>query len=209
MGIMFQKFRIAAEKQSITLSLMALGVIGFVPSSFAADDYAEVEGLPQLDFTTYTQQIFWMLIVFALLYFVFARKTLPDISNVIQNRKNHIDADLDSAEKLTSEADQVQESYQQSLETSQEKASSEVQKVETDMKAKAEKAAQEFRERSDDALKKAEANILKAQNAAMEDMNAIAAEAASEAVAKIIGGKSDVDKARSIIEGLNGKAKAA
>lgn len=198
------------KKQSLKLAALSVATILSVSPSYAAGDkHAEVEGLPQLDFTTYTQQLFWMLIIFAFLYVVFAKKTLPDISGVIQNRKNHIDSDLDTAEKLTAEADTVQDTYQSGLSTSQEKAQAEIQKVETDMKVKAEKAANDFRVRSEAEVQKAEANILKAQNTAMDDMNMIAAEAASAAVAKIIGGKSDIDAARSIIESLNGKAKAA
>ena len=207
---MLSEINLTVKKQSLTLAALGVSFISFTSSSHAAGEkHAEVEGLPQLDFTTYTQQIFWMVIIFAFLYVVFAMKTLPDISGVIQNRKNHIDSDLDTAEKLTAEADGVQESYQSGLSGSQDAAQAELQKVEAEMKAKSEKAAHDFRERSEAEIQKAEANILKAQNAAMDDMNMIAAEAASAAVAKILGGKSDVDAARSIIESLNGKAKAA
>lgn len=207
---MLSEIILMVKKQSFKLIAFFVISIGFVsPSQAAGDKHAEVEGLPQLDFTTYTQQIFWMLIIFALLYIVFAKKTLPEISGVIQNRKNHIDSDLDTAEKLTAQADSVQEAYQSGLSGSQDTAQAELQKVEADMKAKAEKAAHDFRVRSEAELQKAEANILKAQNAAMDDMNMIAAEAASAAVAKILGGKTDVEAARSIIESLNGKAKAA
>lgn len=207
---MLNKVKLMLKKQSLKLGAFFVASSSFVSPSFAAGEkHAEVEGLPQLDFATYTQQIFWMLIVFAFLYIVFARKTLPDISGVIQNRKNHIDSDLDTAEKLTQEADSVHNTYQTSLTSSQEKAQAEIQRVEAEMKAKAEKAAHDFRLRSEAEVQKAEANILKAQKTAMNDMNMIAAEAASAAVAKIIGGQSDVNAARAIIESLNSKAKAA
>ena len=166
-------------------------------------------GLPQFEPTWFASQIFWLAIAFAILYIFFAKKTLPDISSVIENRKNHIQSDLETAEKLATKADQVQDAYQADLVKAQDKAAKAISKVENDMKAEAEKAAEAFRLRSEKEMKKAEDNIAKAQNAAMADMNSIAAEAASEAVAKIIGGKADKDKAMSIIEGLSGKAKAA
>lgn len=169
-------------------------------------------GLPQFEPDWFASQIFWLAIAFAVLYIFFANKTLPDISAVIDNRKNHIQSDLETAEKLASEADQVQESYHVSLAKAQDKASSELKKVESDMNKAAEEAAEEYRSRSEKELKKAESKILKAQDAAMDDMNSIAAEAASAAVAKIIGGKADIKKAKAIVEGLNkttSKAKAA
>lgn len=170
-------------------------------------------GLPQFEPDWFASQIFWLAIAFAVLYIFFANKTLPDISAVIDNRKNHIQADLETAEKLASEADQVQEAYHASLVKAQDKASNELKKVENDMSKAAEEAAEEYRARSEKELKKAEAKILQAQDLAMDDMNSIAAEVASAAVSKIIGGKADVKKAKSIVESLNqkttSKAKAA
>lgn len=170
--------------------------------------HAEIEGLPQLDFTTYTPQLFWMVLVFALLYIVFAKKTLPDISTVIENRKNHIESNLESAEKLTAEADTVHDEYMAGLQTSQSKAAEEIQKAEAKMKDKAAKAMNDFRERSDSELQAAETRIIAAKSAAMGDMNAIATDAANVAVEKIIG-SSDASKVKAIVEGMNGKAKAA
>ena len=196
-----------------TVAATLLVTASNISVSLAAGDAHEVEGLPQLNFATYTSQIFWMLIVFAVLYIFFAKKSLPEISGVIENRKNHIQSDLEVAEKLAAEADEVQESYHASLAKAQEKAAKELKKVETDMNNAATEAAEEYRLRSDKELKKAEDNIAKAQEAAMGDMNSIAAQAASDAVVKIIGGKADVKKAQSIVEGLNSKtarkAKAA
>lgn len=170
--------------------------------------HAEIEGLPQLDFTTYTPQLFWMLLVFALLYIVFSKRTLPDISTVIENRKNHIESNLESAEKLTDEADTVHDQYMAGLQTSQSKAAEEIQKAEAKMKEKAAKALDNFRERSETELDAAETRIESAKSAAMGDMNAIATDAANVAVEKIIG-SSDANKVKAIVEGMNRKAKAA
>jgi len=181
----------------------------------AGDSHAEeaTGGLPQFNPEWFASQIFWLFIAFAVLYIFFANKTLPDISSVIDNRKNHIQSDLETAQKLTSEADQVQEAYHVSLVKAQDKASNELKKVEGDMNKAAEEAAEEYRARSEKELKKAESKILKAQDSAMDDMNSIAAEAASAAVIKIIGGKADIKKAKAIVESLNNdkssKAKAA
>ncbi|NQZ14972.1 MAG: hypothetical protein HRT94_09145 [Alphaproteobacteria bacterium] len=203
------QFKISAkELLSSTAAALFVSCV-FAGDVLAAGDAAEVEGLPQLDFTTYTPQLFWMFAFFAVLYMFFAMKTLPEISGVIENRKNHIQSDLETAEKLAAEADQVQEAYQASLVKAQDKAAKAIQDVESDMKKAAEDAAEEFRVRSEKEIKAAEAEVLKAQDAVMDEVNTIAAEAASEAVSKIIGAKTDIKKAKTIIEGLADKAKAA
>lgn len=171
----------------------------------------EVDGLPQLDFTTYSRQIFWMFIFFVLLYIIFAKKTLPEISNTIENRKNHIQADLEAAEKLTADADNVHDTYQEGLVAAQNAASQTIQDIESKMKAKAEKAMNDFRARSDDELNNAEERIIAAKQAAMGEMNRIVTEVTAEAVEKILGTSPDVSAVKNTVEMLNEtpKAKAA
>ncbi|MEM9469246.1 MAG: hypothetical protein AAF988_03700 [Pseudomonadota bacterium] len=192
-------------KRIAIYSMAAL--MGSFSPSFAAGEEAK-GGLPQFDPTWFASQVFWLAIAFAVLYIFFAKKTLPDISAVIENRKNHIQSDLEMAEKLAAKADTVQESYNTSLVKAQDKAAKEISKVEDSMKAEAEKAAEEFRLKSDKEIQKAEANIIKAQDKAMDDMNDIAAEITSIAVAKITGTKEDIKTAKSVVNSLSQKETA-
>lgn len=175
----------------------------------AAAEHAPKGGLPQFDPTWFASQIFWLAISFAVLYFIFSKKTLPEISGVIENRKNHIQSDLETAEKLTAEADAVHDAYQEKLTKSQDKAAKAVQEVENDMKAKSASAFDEFRARSDKEIKAAESRINTSKAAMMDEMNTIAAQAAAQAVEKIIGTSTDANKVKAIVESMNSKAKAA
>lgn len=172
-------------------------------------EHASKGGLPQFESTWFASEIFWIAVSFAVLYVIFAKKTLPEISGVIENRKNHIQSDLETAEKLTAEADSVYDAYQVSLEKAQGKAAQAVLDVESDMKSKSAEAFDEFRTRSETEVKASESRITAAKSAAMDDMNDIAAEAASIAVEKIIGKSADANQVRAIIDGMNGKARAA
>lgn len=226
---MIDKIETIITKLSPKLLLSLMAMIYVTSPVFAADPapeanhsdghdaaYGEVDGLPQLDFTTYTPQIFWMFAIFTLLYIFFAKKTLPDISGTIENRKNHIDSDLDTAEQLTAEADKVHDAYQESLVASQAAAAKTIQDMEGKMKAKAEKAMDDFRARSEDELKNAEERIMAAKQQAMGEMNQIVTEVTSQAVEKILGASPDVSAVKSTVEMLNdnsnnskNKAKAA
>jgi len=195
----------AAEEAIMTAEDAAMAVDD---ASHAVQE-ASKGGLPQFDPTWFASQIFWLVISFGILYFVFSKKTLPDISGVIENRKNHIQSDLETAEKLTAEADSVHDAYQENLTKSQGKAAQAIQDVENDMKEKSATAFDAFRARSEEEIQAAEERINASKLSAMDDMNTIAAKAASEAVEKIIGKSTDSGKVKAIVESMNGKAKAA
>ena len=177
----------------------------------AAAEHAEGAkgGLPQFDPTWFASQIFWLLAFFAFLYFFFAKKTLPDISSVIETRKNKISADLQSAETLTAQAQSVQTTYESGLQKARESAGKAVADVESAMAAKASQQNEAFRKHAETEIGAAETRILAAKDVAMKDRSVIAAEVASEAVKKIIGVGTDINQAKAIIQTLSDKAKAA
>lgn len=197
------------------LSAFIVAYLSTVSFALAAEDvahgaeHASKGGLPQFDPTWFASQVFWLAVSFATLYFIFAKKTLPEISGVIENRKNHIQSDLETAEKLTAEADSVHDAYQEGLTKAQDKASQAVQDVENDIKNKSAEAFDEFRARSEKEIKAAEDRINASKIATMDEMNSIAADAAAQAVEKIIGTSTDANQVKAIVESMSGKARAA
>lgn len=72
-------------------------------------------GLPQLDFTTYPSQLFWLAITFVVLYWFISRYAVPNAESIFANRKNQIDADLLLAEQLQAEAANKKAIYEKAL----------------------------------------------------------------------------------------------
>ncbi|MEM6811873.1 MAG: hypothetical protein AAF549_05335 [Pseudomonadota bacterium] len=169
-------------------------------------------GLPQFDPTWFVSQFFWLVIAFGLLYFIFSKISLPEISSVIENRKNQINADLEAAEKLTAEAEDVHQAYENNLAQSNANASEELAKAEAKIKAKFDKKQEEFRLKSEEEIQVAETRILASKDQVMNDMSQVVAEVAATAVEKITGTQTDTAKIQSIVERIDGsksKAKAA
>ena len=110
------------------------------------------------------------------MYIYFSKSALPNISSTIENRKNHIDSDLDTAEKLTAEADAVHDAYQENLTKAQDEAAKAIQEVDQEMKDKSAKAFEDFRKRSEQEIQSAEERIMASKQAAMNEMNEIAAD---------------------------------
>ena len=67
--------------------------------------------MPQLAFETYTSQLVWLAITFVLLYLVMWRVLLPRIGDVLDERQNRIQHDLDEAERLKQEAEAALATY--------------------------------------------------------------------------------------------------
>lgn len=166
-------------------------------------EYPEVSGLPQLDTSTYPSQIFWLVLVFAVMYFFFAKKSLPTISNTIESRSERINNDLDSAERLKDEVSSVQKSYEESLTDARDSSSEMFQNIEKEIKQKSEKYAKDFQDHSAKQIADLEKNIAKTRDKAMDEMSEVAAEVAAEAAAKIIGIEPDKGSAKAVVDALN------
>lgn len=72
-------------------------------------------GLPQLDFTTWPSQIFWLLVALVVLYQLMSKIALPRISNVLEERADAIADDLDKADELRRQAEEAEAAYRQAL----------------------------------------------------------------------------------------------
>lgn len=171
---------------------------------------ASSSGLPQLDASTFPSQLFWLVVTFLILYVIFSKKSLPEISNVLENRQNHIQGDLECAEKLKAEAEQAQQTYESSLENARNEASKALHGAQNKIKAKAEKQNEAFREKSEKDIQALEQRLEQVKKDAMDDMNTIAAEVASEAAKKIVGIDPGLEQVKTVVKALNGtNAKAA
>lgn len=165
-------------------------------------------GLPQLDASTFPSQLFWLCVAFAILYFIFSKKSLPEISGVLENRQNHIQSDLETAEKLKSDAEAAHDTYEKGLQSARDEAAKTLNDVQEKIKAKAEKQADTFRQKTEKEILALEEKLFAAKENALDDMNTIAAEIASEAAKKIVGINPDIEQAKTVVKALNGNTKA-
>ena len=79
-------------------------------------------GMPQLDPSSFSSQLFWLTVIFALLYVLMARAIIPRIRYVLEKRQNHIMHDLDAAEKANEEAASAKKLYELELVKARDKA---------------------------------------------------------------------------------------
>ena len=174
----------------------------------AAEEHGQ-GGLPQLNIGTYPSQIFWLLVMFAVLYITFSKKILPTIGGVVEGRDSLIKGNLDTAQALKDQAAGIQAAYEKNLEQARANAVQAVQDVENAAKKKAGDQIDSFRRKSEGEVKSAEERVLQTKDKAMGEMSHVAAEVASIAAEKITGIGTDMQKAKAIVDSFAVKAKAA
>ena len=142
---------------------------------------------------TYASQIFWLLIVFGLIYFVIGKGMLPKIEATVDARDQKIASDLAAAEAARAKADETEASYRAKIEEARAAALKAMQDARSAATVDAEKRVKAAD--AELAAKGAEADAaLKAASArALAEIENVAAEAAQEIIAKVSG--ITVDKA--------------
>jgi len=76
---------------------------------------ASTPGMPQLDFTTWDNQVFWLVIALIATYLILSRVALPRIGGILADRQGTITNDIAAAEDLKSKAVDAEAAYDQAL----------------------------------------------------------------------------------------------
>ena len=81
----------------------------------AAGSAGQGAGMPQLDFSTFGNQIFWLVVTLVVIYLILTRVALPRIGGVLAERAGSITNDLARAEDLRAQAAAAEAAYEQAL----------------------------------------------------------------------------------------------
>ena len=63
--------------------------------------------MPQLDPSTFATQLFWLFLTFTALFLIAWKVALPRMTEVLNTRQERIEGDLEKAETLKAEAEEV------------------------------------------------------------------------------------------------------
>lgn len=142
-------------------------------------------GLPQFDMTTWSSQIFWLVVTFGILYFVLSRFILPRIGEGISERSDRIADDLDAASRMQKEAELAGQEHERVMAAAKAKAHN---ISETTRNAVNEEIETEITEAEEAAARKqaaAEARISEMREQALSHVDEVAVDTARAIVEKI------------------------
>jgi F-type H+-transporting ATPase subunit b len=142
---------------------------------------------PPFQSQNYPSQLVWLALTFVLLYALMARVALPRIGAILEARGKRIADDLAAADRFKEQSDAAHAAYEKSLADARARAQAIAAETREKQAAEAEAANKRLEAEFHDKLAAAERSIAATRTAAMGNVGAIAADAASAIVARLIG----------------------
>jgi F-type H+-transporting ATPase subunit b len=151
--------------------------------------------MPQLDFSTFPNQIFWLIVALVAIYFILDKVALPRIASVLAERQGTLTNDLAAAEDLKRQAAEAEEAYNKALAD----ARAESQRIADEARAEIQAELAEATAKADEqiAAKSAESEkrIAEIQASATQSVEQVARDVAGDVVNAILPGQSvDADE---------------
>jgi F-type H+-transporting ATPase subunit b len=144
---------------------------------------AEAGGLPQLDVSTFPNQIFWLVVALAAIYMIVTRIAVPRVGGVLSDRAGTITNDIAAAEELKFKAREAEAAYNQALADARAEAQRVVAEtraeIQADLDAATAKADAEIAARAAES----ERRIAEIRDSALEAVLEVAGDTAREIVA--------------------------
>lgn len=89
--------------------------------------------MPQLDFSIFPSQFFWLCVSFFLMLLIMSKFIIPKTAEMINLRKAKIDADLEAAAELKKKVEKTLEKYNLALKKATDEANVSLQKTREDL----------------------------------------------------------------------------
>ncbi len=154
--------------------------------------------MPQLDPSLFATQLFWLFVTFMVLFLIAWKVALPRIADVLNARQNRIDSDLERAQTLKSEAEDVLSAYEKSLA----EATAEAQDIHRqnlqELAAERTRRQEELARRLSGQTRDAEGRISAERQRAVDNIREATLDVVRSAAVRLIGGtvaEADADRA--------------
>ncbi len=157
----------------------------------ASETSGETAGMPQLDFSTFPNQIFWLVLSLVVVYFIVSKVILPRIGGVLEERHSVISDYISQAADFKKQAEEAEADYEAALA----QARAEAQAIAADTKADIQKELDKAVAKADAeiAVKTAESEkaIALVREGAVENVREVALATTNEIVAALMPSVSD------------------
>jgi len=153
-------------------------------------EHASTPGMPQLDFSTWGNQVFWLILALIATYFILSRVALPRIGAVLAERQGTITNDIAAAEDLKAKAVEAEAAYDKALLDARAEAQNIVTQAKADIQADLDVAISKADAEIAAKAAESEKAISDIRASALENVKVVAKDTAKEIIAAM-GGKAD------------------
>ena len=135
----------------------------------------------------FASQLFWLTITFGIIFFGIGLGMLPKIQSTVDARDQRISSDLERAEKAREEADKLEEDYRAAMDKARGESARAVAEAKADAARQSEARMAEVDAKLDAQLVEAQQRIAKSREAAIAELEAVAADATRQIVERLTG----------------------
>lgn len=153
-------------------------------------DTVQSVGMPQLDVTTFPNQIFWLIVTLVAIYLILSRVALPRIGSVLAERQGTITNDIAAAEELKLKAAEAEKALAKAEADARAEANSIIAAARADIQADLDAAIAHADAEIAARTAESEKAIGEIRASAVESIEAVAKDTA-EAILTALGGSAD------------------
>ena len=143
----------------------------------------QIEQLPYIFFS----QLFWLLVVFGIVFFVIGRGMVPKIQSTVELREKKIGEDLERAQAARAEAEETEAEWRARMDAARADAARLAQDARQKSALETEERLKAATDKIHGKVESAEGKIRDAVLSARAEIEAVAAEATQEMVARLAG----------------------
>ena len=151
-------------------------------------------GLPQFDLAQWPGQIIWMLIVFGVMLFLFAKVFVPKVGGTIDAREDRISGDIGEARRLRDQSEADAKAAEAEMNTARANAHRTAAEAKAKSNAESAQRGAALEAELNAKLAKAETRIRASRDEAMSHVRAIAGDTAGAIVGKLTGVPATVEE---------------
>ena len=188
-----------SQKSHVVKTTIIAGFAAVMSTQAFAAGGSEAGGLPQLDFTTWPPQLFWLAVTFLIGYILMRLFVVPSIGTVLEDRRTRISSDLEAAKSADAEAQAMRAEYEAELEAARSHAADAARAAMDDAKAEAEKTEAALAAKLSKKVKTAETKLSKMRDEALSGLNDAAQDVVIDIVGQVAGLKSTAAEAKKAV----------
>ena len=164
---------------------------GAADAAHAAADAAHGAGpgMPQLDFSTFPNQIFWLVLTLVAIWLILDKVALPRIASVLAERQGTLTNDLAAAEDLKRQAVEAEDAYNKALVDARAEAQRIADAARAEIQAELAEATAKADEQIAARTAESEARIGEIQASAAQSVEEVARDVAAELVGVLAPGQ--------------------
>jgi len=159
-------------------------------------------GMPQLDFSTFPNQIFWLVVTLVVLYLILSRIALPRIATVLAERQGAIQRDLDKAEEMKRASVDAENDYNKALADARQQANEIVAETKADIQKDLDKAIAKADAEIAAKAAESETAIAAIRDSATKSVKDVANSTAAEIVKAVMPGAGDAKTIKAAVAAI-------